>query len=226
LPLVTADGRVAVFDPGGLYPVAAGGIDALAPLLRDTGRTLFLSPPDSDVWAVIEKAELPAVAEGPALRSERATVVAGPGGWRGHATSAVRLSPRLRARLPGDAAAAARAADVWQALTRDTSLVAAPADDARTRALDELAALLAGFALADMGWRLARRDPASWAEPDPLVVRDRFADFSGWLELGATRITIALPLGRRFTDLRDVGLLDTVRTPRWWPGREIGFRGG
>lgn len=226
LPLVAHGGRLVLFDPGGLYPVAAGPPEALTALLAATGRTLFLSAPDPAVWDTLEAAGLPVMAEGPPVGGERAVPIVGPRGWRGRATRVVRRSHGLGAQLATDAATANRAANVWRTLGPEAPLVARPADSATTRRLDELATLLAGFALAEMGWVLWRRDPASWTEPDPLLVRERFADLSGWVELGHRRITVALPLGRRFSDLRDTGLLDTVAGLPGWPHHAIAFRGG
>jgi hypothetical protein len=226
LPLVVRDDRLALFDPGGLYPVAAGAPETLLPLLADIGRLLFLHGTEPTVWAALVAAGLPVVAGGPPLADEQAAPVIGPRGWMGRASATARLSPGLRARLPDDAAVAGRAAEVWSALGPQASLLARPALGGNDRLFDELTTLLAGFVLADMGWALWRRDAATWEQPDPLLVRDRFADLSGWVEVGTRRITVALPLGRRFSDLRDAGLLDTVAGLPWWPGREIAFRGG
>jgi hypothetical protein len=226
LPLVVHRDQLVLFDPGGLYPIACGAVPAVVPLLHATGRTFFLTDADPEIWQALDAAALPVVAEGPALPAERAAPVAGPAGWHGRATLATRLSRGLLARLPRDAALAARATAVWQALDDGAPLVRRPTGQDRTRALSDLAALLAGFALADIGWNLFRHDPASWAEPDPLLVRGRFADLSGWLEVGSRRITVILPLGRRALDLRDAGLLDTVGGLPWFPGRDLAFRGG
>lgn len=226
LPLVEHRDQIVLFDPGGLYPVACGTVPALISLLRATRRTFFLAPADPGVWHALDAAGLPVIAEGPALPAERAAPVAGPGGWRGRATPATRLSRGLRARLPVDAAQAMRATEVWHALDAGAPLTRHPADRDRMHALSDLATLLAGFALADIGWNLFGHDPASWAEPDPLLVRKRFADLSGWLEVGSRRITVILPLGRRALDLRDAGLLDTVGVLPWFPGRDVAFRAG
>ncbi len=225
LPLVVRDGRLALFDPGGLYPVAAGAPEVLLPLLADTGRLLFLHGTEPAIWAALAAAGLPVVAVGPPLGDEPAVPITGPRGWLGRATAAVRPSPGLRARLPDDAAVAKQAAEVWSTLGPQASLLARAALEGADRLFDEFTELLAGFALADMGWSLWRRDPASWEQPDPLLVRERFADLSGWVEVGTHRITVALPLGRRFSDLRDAGLLDTVAGLPWWPGQAIAFRG-
>jgi hypothetical protein len=216
-----------LFDPDGLYPLAAGAPAALAPLMHAIGRPLFLAPADPGAWRALASAGLAVLAEGPALREQAARPLAGPHGWRGHATPGVRLAAVARVRLPQEAAVAARAVAVWRALDAPLPpLAPAQEEDPGARALNGLAALLAGFALADLGWALFRRDAASWAKPDPLLVRDRFGDLSGWLDVAERRITVVLPLGRRSADLRDAGLLDTVRAAPWWPGREIAFRGG
>jgi hypothetical protein len=226
LPLVVHRDHLVLFDPGGVYPVASGAVPALLPLLRATGRTFFLTDADPRIWQALDAAGLAVVAEGPALPAERAAPVAGADGWRGRATLVTGLSQRLRMRLPEDAPRAARAAEVWQALDDGAPLVRRPDHRDRTRALSDLAVLLAGFALADIGWCLFRHDPASWAEPDPLLVRQRFADLSGWLAVESRRITVILPLGRRALDLRDAGLLDTIGGLPWFPGRDLAFRVG
>ncbi|QBX35181.1 hypothetical protein E4191_11100 [Paracoccus liaowanqingii] len=226
LPLVLHRSRLVLFDPGGLYPVASGTPATLLPLLRRVGRTYFLAPADTGVWRALDAAGLAILAEGPALPGERAVTVAGPDGWRGHATPATRLSSGLRARLAADAALVARADQIWHGLDAGAPLVMGATDQDPARALSEVSTLLAGFALADIGWSLFRHDPASWADPDPLLVRGRFADLAGWLEVGARRITVVLPLGRRAFDLRDAGLLGTVGALPWLPGRDLAFRVG
>ncbi|MEW8029099.1 MAG: hypothetical protein AB2809_18015 [Candidatus Thiodiazotropha sp.] len=226
LPLVQTGERFILLDPDGFYPIVAGSPRALVPFLLSLDRIFFLYPSDSKHWPILEAAGLAVVAEGAALRSEGAGPIIGPSGWHGHATSATRLHPGIHARLPKDAAKAAHAAKIWQQLGTDLPLVAHPAEDTRTLLMNELITLLAGFALSDMGWALYLHDPASWKEPDPMLVKKRFADLSGWLEVSATQVTVALPLGRRFTDLRNAGLLDTVCSLPGWPGRDIAFRGG
>lgn len=87
-------------------------------------------------------------------------------------------------------------------------------------------ALLAGFALSEIGLALARCDADAWADPDPLLAIDRFASLSGDVVVEDACVRVVLPLGRRFIDLRNAGLLATRGGVPWWPGRRIEFTGG
>jgi hypothetical protein len=225
LPVLQDGRRVTVFDPCGLYPILDGPLDALA-MLRDADPVLMLARPSAPLWQAVDAAGLAAIAPGPPLRGEPYSPLIGPRGWTGHSNAPPVRIAALRGALSRAEDDARTAGAVWTALTAGPPPVAAPAVDDMVDALARWSALTTGFALADIGWALAQRDPGAWGDPDPLLVRDRFADFSGTLDVTEDTATVILPLGRRFADLRDAGLLDSVRDVPWWPGRAIAFRGG
>jgi hypothetical protein len=82
--------------------------------------------------------------------------------------------------------------------------------------------VLAGAGLASIAWQL-------WHESEtthPLLALSRFEDLDGHVNFGAERITVRMPLGRRHADLRDSGLLETLRDVPWFAGRPLEFTGG
>jgi hypothetical protein len=89
-------------------------------------------------------------------------------------------------------------------------------------ALDPPLDMLAGFALADVAWRLWHHREAT----HPLLALDRFADLDGRAEFTADRVIVRMPLGRRHADLLEHGLLDTVPDIPWLGGRPLELSGG
>ena len=60
----------------------------------------------------------------------------------------------------------------------------------------------------------------------PGLALSRFADFDGIVRADARDVTVSLPLGRRFFDLREHGFLDDVRALPWFGGRTLRFQSG
>lgn len=89
-------------------------------------------------------------------------------------------------------------------------------------ALDPSLDMLAGFALADVAWRLWHHREAT----HPLLALDRFADLDGRAEFTADRVIVRMPLGRRHADLLEHGMLDTVPDIPWLGGRPLELSGG
>jgi hypothetical protein len=226
LPLLADTGRLVVFESEGLFPLCRLSGPRVAEAFAGRDESFFVACPDPALLRDIDTAGLLAVAAGPPARGESWRSAVAGRGWRGMTN----LSPgRFKALAPGLPAAeraARRASEVWRALTCDRPLVPGSSPDEELLELDRTAALLAGFALADIAWTLCGLDPAAWAEPDPLLAVERFADLSATLDVAPDRVTVRLPLGARFTHLRDAGLLETVDRVPWWPGRAIAFEGG
>jgi hypothetical protein len=111
--------------------------------------------------------------------------------------------------------AAEEAATLWEALTvRRPSIPLAA--DAR---LDRHLALAASTALGTIAWELWRdHEPTT-----PQLALERFADFEARVTPGRDVVRVSLPLGKRFQDLRDHGLLDDVVDVPWFNGRTVVF---
>ncbi|MBO0870559.1 MAG: hypothetical protein J2P15_18545, partial [Micromonosporaceae bacterium] len=83
-------------------------------------------------------------------------------------------------------------------------------------------ALLAALGLGTLAWLLWRhREP-----PDPQLAIARLGDLGATVRFDPGEVNVALPLGRRYQDLRERGLLGTVRDADWLDGRILTFTGG
>jgi hypothetical protein len=226
LPLLADAGRLVVFESEGIFPLCRLSERRIAEAFAGRSEVFFIADPDARLLRAIEACGLFAIASGPPTRAELWRQVAGPRGWRGMTN----LSPgRLAAfvpGLPGIEQAARRASEVWNELTVGRPLAPELERDEGLRDFDRMSALLAGFALADIAWTLSRRDAEAWAEPDPLLAVQRFADLSATVEVTPRDVIVSLPLGIRFAHLRDAGLLERFGEVPWWPGRTIAFEGG
>jgi hypothetical protein len=226
LPLLADSGLLVVFESDGLYPICRLSGPRVAEAFAGRDECFFVAYPDPALLCDIDTAGLLAVAAGPPARGESWRSAVAGRGWRGMTNLAPGRFKALAPALPATERAARRASEIWQGLTCDRPLVPGSSPDGELLELDRTAALLAGFALADIAWTLCGREPAAWAEPDPLLTVERFADLSATLDVAPDRVTVTLPLGARFTHLRDAGLLETVGQVPWWPGRTIAFEGG
>lgn len=111
--------------------------------------------------------------------------------------------------------AAEEASTIWDALVVQRPSVPL-ADDKR---LDRHLALAASTALGTLAWELWRtREPTS-----PLLALERFRDFEALVTWKRDEVRVSLPLGKRFLDLRDHGLLDDVSDVPWFNGRTLVF---
>jgi hypothetical protein len=225
LPILRDGDRLVVFESEGLYPLCRLSAARIADAFAGREEIFFLADPDLPLLRELDSAGVRAAATGTPARGESWAALA-VRGWRGMTNLDPARASAVGRRLPEAEASAQRAGEVWRALTAERPLVPDGAAGPSFRDFDRTAAILAGFALADIAWTLLGHDPAAWAEPDPLLAVERFADLSGTLVFTADEVIVTLPLGARFADLRDCGLLATVRSVPWWPGRILSFRGG
>lgn len=223
---VRADGRLLVVERDGLAPLAWLDSSDCTAFAAAGPPPLVLAGDDRAAMAELAAQALDVLCAGAPGRGEAWSLVHGPGGWIG----ASNLPPAPAAALARQAAwcaeAAPRAQAVWQHLFH--SALAAP-EQAGGEALLSLRgalSLAAGFALSELALALGRRNPAAWVDPDPLLAFERFADLSGEVEVGERLVRVHLPMGRRFIDLRDAGLLEPLDNVPWWNGHRIEFAGG
>ena len=225
IPLLALPGDegLLVVERDGLAPLALLRDDDLAAFAEASAVPLFLPPQSRGALAKLAAAGIGALCGGGPARGEDWLALRGPLGWIGTSTME-----------PARAAAAAahalwleegidRARAGWRSL-HDTVLPVPP-EARELGSLRSALAIVAGFALSEIGLALLRRDAGSWADPDPLLVRERYASLSGEIVVEDARVSVILPLGRRFIDLRDAGLLATQSSVPWWPGRRIEFTG-
>ena len=60
----------------------------------------------------------------------------------------------------------------------------------------------------------------------PLLALERFEDLTGRVGFEERTVRVHLPLGQRFFDLRDSGLLENLDGVPWLGGRVVCFEGG
>jgi len=104
---------------------------------------------------------------------------------------------------------------LWQLIAIDRPAI--PLADDST--LDMHLSLTSSVALGTIAWDV-------WKEREqtaPHLVLERFADFNARVDYSRDRVTVSLPLGKRFLDLQSHGLLDEVHDVPWFDGRTLVF---
>ena len=203
-----------VVDPPGVFLVAhAAEAEALAAPLSDAHSPVFVPEEDADarMLAALDTAGVTFVTPARPVRGERWTAIPG--------TRAPRLFSNrpMRRIVPPPAQAAQRARDTWRAF-ENRPLPGRPTDHAFDRSLSMAAAL----ALATMAWELWRsREPT-----DPLLALERFGDLDGTVRFEPHQVRVRLPLGKRFRDLKEGGLLEDIPRVPWLDFRTVVFAGG
>jgi hypothetical protein len=225
LPAVRAAGHLVAFDPVGFYPAGAVPAAALSAILGGAHALLVMPSGDAAGLRLAADAGLKAVCAGrPAVR-EGFVSISGPRGWRGMANVPVQALAGHQHQLPALGERVERGLAIWLALTERRPLAAAAAQ-AQIAPLDRCAALIAGFGLADIAYRLSQHDPSGWRDPDPLLALERFADLSARVDVSPGEVAVTLPLGARFADLFAAGLLDVTPRLPWLRGRVLRVGGG
>jgi len=203
-----------VVDPPGVFLLAhAEQGDELAAKLLEGHAPVFIPEEDADarMLAELDRAGVTFVTPARPVRDERWTSV--PGTW----------APRLYSNrpvqriLPPPESAAERARESWRAFER-RPLPGRPPDPALDRALS----LAAALALGTMAWELWRTREST----DPLLALERFGDLDGSVRFEPHRVRVRLPMGKRFRDLKDAGLLEDIPRVPWLDFRTLVFAGG
>jgi hypothetical protein len=210
----SAGGVRLVVDPPGVFLIAhADAHEALAAHLVDTGAPVFIPEDEAaaDLLLALDAAGVRFATPARPVREERWTAMPG---TRAPRLFSNRPTPPL---TPPRAIVAARARDTWSALMR-RPLPGRPADPA----LDRSVSLAAAVALGTLAWELWRgREPT-----DPLLALERFGDLEGTVRFDAQQVRVRLPLGKRFRDLKEAGLLADVPRLPWLGFRSVVFAGG
>jgi hypothetical protein len=206
-------------DSDGAFPITcAAEVGALGPVLRLLPRELVLVPAQTatrHVLAGLDALGARFATDAPAGRGERWRML--PPRERGEPDlwtndDAIEAGP-LHAALSGAALAGA----AWREIAARPAL-----PGGRDPALEISFGLAASLALGSIAWELWRaREPAA-----PDLALDRFADFDAVVRAEPETVTVVLPLGRRFFDLRAHGFLDDVGGVPWFGDRPLCFRSG
>jgi len=190
-----------LFDADGLFPVAVGTPQALATSIAPSGSPLYVArgAATASAFEVLDGLQIPYVS-----RSR----ISSHGAHQG----------RMRVLAERGEDRCERAMAAWHAIRFDRLILRQPAD----AAMDTSLTLAASLALGTIAWTLWREREAT----DPLLALERFDDLDARIHSTATTLHVRLPLGRRFWDLRDHGLLADVREVPWLDGRVVTFGAG
>jgi hypothetical protein len=213
-------GGLVLADREGLFPIAwADEVERLLPAWRGCGSPLVLVGPAAAKLQVVRRLEAAGirfVIGVPPTRDERWRRLPPP--HRLWTNDHERPAAVLARQALGFPSASDRLADALEALAGARNPVPLATDPALRRSLT----LAAGAALATIAWTLWRdREPT-----DPLLSFDRFCDLGARVQIDVTRVRVRLPLGRRYDDLLEHGLLADVHGTPWLSSRVVEFSGG
>lgn len=202
----------------GLFPIAwAERIERLFPRLAALGGELLLVPEaalSTDLLDHLDNAGFRFITDAsPARgRSWRALHKGSLRAWsndhHGSAGSLQSAAERL------DSGASTSQA-LWLALTAERPGLPLGSEAGVERSL----ALAAALALGTIAWTLWREREAV----TPLLALQRFADLDARVSYRPDRVQVHLPLGRRFMDLKQGGLLEDIADVPWFGGRPLRF---
>lgn len=203
-----------IVDPSGVFLLSGeDSHETLAAHLREANTAVFVPEEDADVRMLraLDAAQVTFVTPARPVRGERWTAVP--------ATRAPRLysNHRVSRLVAPRAEAAARARDIWQAFAR-RPLPGRPQDPA----LDRAVSLAAALALGTIAWELWR----SRESTDPVLALERFGDLDASVRFEHHQVRVRVPIGKRFRDLKDAGLLAAVPRVPWLGFRSVVFAGG
>ncbi len=88
--------------------------------------------------------------------------------------------------------------------------------------LEQLVSFSAAVSLGLIAWDLWH----TRGRTTPQLALERFADFDARVRFDADCITVRLPMGRRYSELRESGLLQPIDGIPWFPGCRVEFNGG
>ena len=213
--LVCAAGEAHLLvDPPGVFLVAhAEQADALAAPALDAHAPVFVPEADADsqMLAALDAAGVTFVTPARPVRDERWTSIPGTHAPRLYSNRPVqRIVPPLES-------VADRARDTWQAF-ESRPLPGRPAERALDRSLS-----LCGGARA----RHHRVGSVARARADrSALALERFGDIDGTVRFDEHRVRVRLPLGKRYRDLKEAGLLEDIPRVPWLDYRTLVFAGG
>lgn len=214
LMFVTAGELQLVVDPPGVFVIAhADHADALSAPLLEAHSPVFVPEEDADaqMLAKLDAAGVTFVTPARPVRDECWAPIPNTRAPRLYSN---RPLQRILSPPPG---AAQRARESWCAFDK-RPLPGRPQD----AALDRSLSLAAALALGTLAWELWRtREPT-----DPLLALERFGDIDGSVRFEPHRVRVRLPMGKRFRDLKEAGLLEDIPRVPWLDYRTLVFTGG
>ena len=205
----------------GLFPIAwAERIERLYPRLAALGGELLLVPEEAvstDLLDRLDDAGFRFITDASPARGRtwralhKGSLRAWSNDHHGSAGSLQSAAERLES-------GASTSQALWLALTAERPGLPVGSEAGVERSL----ALAAALALGTIGWTL-------WREREtvtPLLALQRFADLDARVSYRPDRVQVHLPLGRRFMDLKQGGLLEDIADVPWFGGRPLRFAQG
>jgi hypothetical protein len=209
-------------DVEGIFPIAwAEGLEPLVPILSRCQASLVLVPQaaaDPQLLGQLHGAQARFVTDAPPTRHEPWRPVRHPmsGRWWTNDTITPESQLVKVAQLLADVAE--ETASLWHGLAVQRPIVGGSPNSALDRSLT----LAAAVALGTIAWTLWReRGPVA-----PHLTLARFRDLDAWVYFSRDAVRVRLPLGRRYLDLHEHGLLEDVPDVPWFDGRVLQFSGG
>ena len=209
-------------DVEGIFPMAwAEGLEALSPTLtRCQASPLFvpLATADPQLLSQLDGANVCFITDAPPTRHERWRPLRHPPLGRWWTNDALTAESQLvkTAQLLIDTAE--ETAMLWRAFAVERPAIAVLPNTA----FDCSLTLAAAVALGTIAWALWRQRESV----APQLTLARFRDLDARVRFSRESVRVRLPLGRRYRDLYEHGLLDDVRDVPWFDGRVLQFSGG
>jgi len=211
-----------IVDVEGLFPVAwATDLVGLLPVLNRCKDVVLLVPQEiaqSQLLSSLASAGFRFITDAPPTRDERWRLLRARHSdrwWTNDQTSPESKLLRAGRRLID---AAEEGLALWQSLGIERPAVTGTSNEA----LDCHLTLAASTALGSIAWTLWReREPTS-----PRLALERFRDLDARVHYSSESIRVRLPMGKRYQDLHEHGLLSDVRDVPWLYGRVLQFSGG
>jgi len=205
-----------LFETAGMFvlAVAHDPADAIA-AARGLGEPVLV-PAATATRALLDRLELANlvfVTDAPPARGEPWRAVPGARLWTNDGSAEIARRAALASQL---ADAAELAGELIAAFAARPALPRGGAE------LDLVATHAAAIALADLAWTLfGTRELAT-----PVLALERFATLDAKVAIDDARVDVAIPLGRRHSDLLAHGYLTTIPDAPWLGGRVIEIHGG
>ena len=210
--------RFVLFDSEGLFPIqwAASINDLRSTLIQLDSSIVFVPRASADVELLrwLTDQSLYFVTDAPPTRGEtlRSIRRAELRWWTNDETTPDSVFAQMASSMPSSVD---DALELLQVLAKDRPAITLARDSALDRHLTHAAAV----ALGTIAWDL-------WKEREqtaPHVALERFADLHTRVDYSDDLVTVNLPLGKRFLDLRDHRMLEDVHDVPWLNGRKLIF---
>jgi len=217
-----AESGFLLVDAEGIFPIRwAASVSRLRQTMLQLNSSVVLVPQataETELLSWLDVEGVRFITDAPPTRGEHWRALRRPPQDRWWTNDAMTPEAALVRMARAMAAATEDVETIWRRLAVERPSVPL-ADDA---ALDRHITMAASVALGTIAWELWReREPTA-----PHLALERFRDLDARVRYARDTVRVSLPLGRRFYDLRDHGLLRDVTDAPWLDGRALVFESG